>query len=218
MSTSELFLFVSSGNQVVNPKVLGGLALVVDGAKRYSIFSSAISTNTGVKWSVSGNWSAGNTVQLKLTTQFWTGVDLYGGSLVHHSDGAQTLEIPLENSFRTFYVRLDQAPTANVTVTLDKNFTQCSACGKEYHGDVNAANVSPKTLTFTASNWRDGQEVRVTAVPDSDSVHEHLGIWANVSIADSADSDDPYRKPDRVNGVWVTIHDGTDNGTNHGGL
>ena len=45
----------------------------------------------------------------------------------------------------------------------------------------------------------------VTGVPDSDSVHEHLLVLAKVSIASGADTDDPYRNPERVNGVWVTI-------------
>ncbi len=72
-------------------------------------------------------------------------------------------------------------------------------------GDVNTATVSPKTLTFTTENWNEGQTVTVTGVPDSDSVHEHLLVLAKVSIASGADTDDPYRNPERVNGVWVTI-------------
>ena len=162
--------------------------------------------------------SVGDTVQLKLVREYWTGVDLYGGGMTHDADGYQDLVITSESGSNTFMVRLDQAPTANVTITLQKNFTQCSACGKTYHGDVNAATVSPTTLTFTTSDWNTGQEVTVTGVADSDTVHEHLGIWANVSIASGAAATDPYRNPDRVNGVWVTIHDGSDNGSNHGGL
>ena len=169
-------------------------------------------SNTGVSWS-------GGAVQVKLTAPYWTGVDLYGGGLVHSSDGYQDLVITNENGgTNTFLVRLDQAPTANVTVTLQKNFTPCSGCGKTYHGDVNAATVSPTTLTFTTSNWQTGQAVTVTGVPDSDSVHEHLGIWAYVSIASGADTNDPYRNPERVNGIWVTVHDGSDDGSSHGGL
>ena len=182
--------------------------------------ANASASDTTLFWTNPGlSWSVGDTVEVKLTGgPYWTGVDLYGGGLVHHSDGAQTLDITSESGSNNFLVRLDQAPTANVTITLQKNFTQCSGCGREYHGDVNAATVSPKTLTFTTSNWQTGQTVTVTGVPDSDSVHEHLGIWAVVSIASGADSDDPYRNPERVNGVWVTIRDGSDAGSDHGGL
>ena len=186
----------------------------------FRLANAAFTTgNTVAIWANTGlNWAVGQlTVQLKLAAPYWTGVDLYGGGLVHHSDGAQTMDID-ENGAGTFLVRLDQAPTANVTITLQKNFSQCSACGREYHGDVNAATVSPKTLTFTPSNYSTGRAVRVTGVPDSDTVHEHLGIWARVSIASGANSDDPYHNPERVNGIWVTIHDGSDDGSSHGGL
>ena len=162
--------------------------------------------------------TANQQVPVKLVHSPWTGVDLYGGGMVHHSDGAQTLDITSESGSNTFMVRLDQAPTANVTVTLQKNFTQCFGCGDEYHGDVNAVTVSPTTLTFTPSNYSTGQSVTVTGVADSDSVHDHVLILANVSIASGANSDDPYRNPHRVNGVWVTVHDGSDDGSSHGGL
>ena len=183
--------------------------------------SNATFTNsdTTANWSNSGlSWTQGQQVNLKLTAPYWTGVDLYGGGMVHHSDGAQTLDITSESGSNTFLVRLDQAPTANVTITLQKNFTRCSACGEEYHGDVNAATVSPTTLTFTPSNYSTGQSVTVTGVADSDSVHDHVLILAYVSIASSANANDPYRNPDRVNGVWVTVHDGSDDGSSHGGL
>ena len=152
-----------------------------------------------------------------MVKRYWTGVDLYGGDLVHDADGYQTLDITSEGGVSFFNVRLDQAPTANVTITLQKNFTQCSACGKEYHGDVNAVIVEPKTLTFTPSNWQTGQGVTVDGVPDSDSVHEHVLILAYVST-DATDTNDPYRNPERVNGVWVTVWDGSDDGSSHGGL
>ena len=199
--------------------MLNRYSLYIDGT-RFNVSDSDYGCGSAgcASWSNPGlNWSVGDTVQLKLVRHIWTGVDLYGGGLVHHSDGAQTMDID-GNGGSTFKVRLDQAPTANVTITLEKNFTECSGCGKEYHGDVNAATVSPKTLTFTPSNWQTGQSVTVTGVPDSDTVHEHVLILAKVSIASGADDGDPYRNPDGVNGVWVTIHDGSDDGSDHGGL
>lgn len=193
---------------------IGGVRTsLADAVVAFSLLSPSAASQSSV-----AAISVGSTVQLRLVREYWTGVDLYGGGMVHHSDGAQTLDITSESGSNTFLVRLDQAPTANVTITLQKNFTQCSACGDEYHGDVNAATVSPTTLTFTPSNYSTGQSVTVTGVPDSDSVHDHVLILAYVSIAGGANSDDPYRNPDRVNGVWVTVHDGSDDGSSHGGL
>ena len=206
-------------DKVFPAHIKSGGTLYVDG----SAFRLADATlggdgNKVASWANTGlSWSVGQTVELRLTAPYWTGVDLYGGGLVHSSDGAQTL-VTSESGSNFFLVRLDQAPTANVTVTLKKNFTNCSGCGKEYHGDVNAATVSPTTLTFTPSNYSTGQTVTVTGVADSDAVHDHVLVWAFVSIAGGADSDDPYRSPERVNGVWVTVWDGSDNGSDHGGL
>ena len=206
-------------DKVIPAHIKSSGTLYVDGSAFRLADASLGGSNKVATWANIGlSWSAGDTVQLRLTAPHWTGVDLYGGGLVHSSDGAQTLDITSESGSNTFLVRLDQAPTANVTVTLKKNFTNCSGCGKEYHGDVNAATVSPTTLTFTPSNYSTGQTVTVTGVPDSDAVHDHVLVWAFVSIASGADSDDPYRSPERVNGVWVTVWDGSDNGSDHGGL
>ena len=210
----------SFGNDI--PDSFKRLTLYVGGVRvslaDADIIVSTILTPSAASQSSVSALSVGGTVSLRLVREYWTGVDLYGGGMVHHSDGAQTLDITSESGSNTFLVRLDQAPTANVTVTLQKNFTRCSACGDEYHGDVNAATVSPTTLTFTPSNYSTGQSVTVTGVADSDSVHDHVLILAYVSIAGGANSDDPYRNPDRVNGVWVTVHDGSDDGSSHGGL
>ena len=199
LTSKELKLFLNSGSQVASPNVLRGLALVVDG-KRYSLFSATIDGNNGATWSVSENWSAGDTVQLKLTTQFWTGVDLYGGGLETHSDGAVTLDVT-KSSGNTFMVKLTQAPTAEVTITFSKLAT---AFGID---DFDAVTVSPETLTFTTSNWQTGQGATVSATTDA-AVGDSIIITAKVSIASSADSDDPYRNPDRRNGFVVTVKAG----------
>ena len=70
------------------------------------------------------------------------------------------------------------------------------------HGDVNAAIVSPKTLTFTSTNWSQAQTVSVTGVRDGNSDHEHLYIMASPS---STDTD--YASPDAVESVFVTVSD-----------
>ena len=46
------------------------------------------------------------------------------------------------------------------------------------------------------------------------SAQEEQSAAATVQVSNF----DPYRKPERVNFVWVTIHDGSDRGNNHGGL
>ncbi len=55
--------------------------------------------------------------------------------------------------------------------------------------------------------------------PDGDSVHEHFQalVWVS-STAVGADSDDPFRSPDAALGVCVTVTDGSDDGSSHGGL
>ena len=89
-SAANLKLFVGSGSQTVSPNVLRGLVLVVDG-KRYSFFSATIDINNGATWSVSENWSVGDTVQLKLVPPYWTGVEFYSG-VTRDADGYQHKE------------------------------------------------------------------------------------------------------------------------------
>ena len=200
--------------------VLQRYQLYVDGTP-FSVSDGSVQggSSRDVSWSNAGlSWSAGDTVELKLTRPTFIGVELFGGDLdTSNPDRAPELTIA-EGGSGTFMVKLTQAPTANVTITLEKNFTPCAGCGNEWHGDVDSATVSPKTLTFTTSNWQTGQTVTVTGVADDDSVHEHVLILAGVSIASGADSDDPYRSPDALNGVWVIVTDGSDDGSQHGGL
>ena len=141
--------------------------------------------------------SAGDTVQLKLVQEYWTGVDLYGGNMVHTSDGAQYMDIN-QGSVRTFKVRLDQAPTANVTITFSKLATGFGI------DDFDAVDPDPETVTFTTSNWQTGQDVAVVASGDA-AVGDSIIISARVSIAGSAAATDPYRNPARRNGFVVTV-------------
>ena len=196
-SAANLKLFVGSGTQTVSPNVLRGLVLVVDG-KRYSFFSATIDINNGASWSVSENWSVGDTVQLKLVPPYWTGVEFYSG-VTRDADGYQHKELA-EGTVATFDVRLTQAPTATVTVRIGK----LSTFGID---DSDAVSVSPETLTFTTSNWQDDQFVLVTSHTDADADDDRIILAAFVSIAAGANVDDPYRLPDRVNGFVVTVID-----------
>ena len=144
-------------------------------------------------------WMVGDTVDLKVVKRYWTGVDLYGGDLDLHSDGALTMDVrKTTNGSGTFMVRLTQPPTANVTITFSKLAT---AFGID---DFDAFTVSPETLTFTTENWQTGQEATVSAAPDA-AGGDSIIITANVSIAAGANTFDPYHNPDRVNGFVVTV-------------
>ena len=175
--------------------------------------------NDRVFWNSSISWTQGDTVELRLERGPWfVGVEFFGGDTSTASDGLVELQVS-EDGTATFQVRLTQAPTANVTVGLDRNFTPCAGCGQTYHGNRDAATLSKQSLTFTPSNYSTGQMVTVTGVADTDSVHDHVNILASpVTIASSASDGDPYRTPERFAGMWVTITDGTDTGTQHGGL
>ena len=150
--------------------------------------------------------SAGDTVELKLVREIWTGVDLYSDpddDLVHIQQGAdkgaQYMDITKTKS-GTFKVRLDQAPTATVTITIGKLSTGFGI------DDFDAFTVSPETLTFTTENWQTGQGVTVSAAPGA-AVGDSIIIAAAVSI-NTTDTNDPYRNPARRNGFVVTVKTG----------
>ena len=180
-------------------------ALLVDGV--YFRFADASAVGTGSRWSSPGiTWSVGNSVELKLVKRYWTGVDLYNGDadddLELHSDGALTMDVTkAADGSGTFKVRLTQAPTANVTITFSKLAT---AFGID---DFDAVTVSPETLTFSTSNWQTGQEATVSATTDA-AGGDSIIISAAVSIAGTANANDPYRNPDRRNGFVVTVKAG----------
>ena len=74
-------------------------------------------------------------------------------------------------------------------------------------------------MTFTSSNWDAGQTVTVTGVADDDSVHEHFLVLVRVSsIAGGANEGDPFRSPEGASGVYVTVTETGDDGSQHGGL
>ena len=171
------------------------------GNSQFALSGSTLDSKALV-WNNSGlSWSAGDTVELKLSGPYWTGVDLYGGDMVHQADGYQYMDLN-EGNNGTFRVRLDQAPTAEVTITIGKLSTF-------EIDDFDAATVSPQTLTFTTSNWQTGQSVTVTAATDGDGDDDRIIISARVSIASGAGADDPYRNPERVNGFVLTVTDTT---------
>ena len=172
------------------------LTLHVDGKSFPLAGNRATAQATG--WTNTGlSWTAGQQVQVRLTAREWTGVELSSAGFVPSDEWwVHDLLVP-EGGSETFGIKLTQQPTANVTINLWKNTSP-----EWLHGDVNAATVSPATLTFTSTNWSQAQTVTVTGVQDDDSDHEHLSILAQVS---STDTD--YRRPDFYESVFVTVTD-----------
>ena len=140
----------------------------------------------------------GDSVELKVVRRYWTGVEFYSG-VTRDADGYQYMNLN-EGVVGSFDVRLTQAPTATVTVRIGK----LSTFGID---DFDAVSFSPETLTFTTSNWQDDQLVLITAHTDADADDDRIIVAAFVSIAGSANANDPYRLPDRVNGFVLTVID-----------
>ncbi len=210
-------------NKTIPANLKSDLTLYIDAipfAAADAVSSTRANTNDTLTWSNTGvSWSVGQKVDVWLRAPAFAGVELFGGDLdASDSHSAPTLVVA-EGGSATFQVKLTQAPTANVTVSVARGQIRCAGCGGNWHDDVNAGTVSPASLTFTASNWSSGQTVTVTGVADDDGVHEHFQALVRVSsVASGADSDDPFRSPKASLGVYVTVTDGADDGSQHGGL
>ena len=99
---------------------------------------------------------------------------------------SETLAVT-EGGSGTFTVALSADPGASTTVTLVRTqyfSPDDGASGQVW--DLNAAAVSPETLTFTSGssgNWGTAQTVTVTAPEDADSCHERLVVLVLKSSA-----------------------------------
>ena len=204
-------------------KFRSDLSLSIDGMS-FPLADASVATlsvmGDASDWANTGlSWSAGDTVQVKITRPTFTGVELFGGDLVtSNAASAPTLTVA-EGGSATFQVKLVQQPTpntANVTVSVGLGQSRCAGCGGNQHDDINAGTVSPKTMTFTASNWNSGQTVTVTGVADDDSVHEHFLALVWVSSSTSTTTGDPFGAPEGALGAYVTVTDGSDDGSLHG--
>ena len=81
-----------------------------------------------------------------------------------------TLDVD-EGGTAMYTVKLDTAPTGDVTVAITSN-------------DPEAATVSPDTLTFTSQNWATAQTVTVMGVEDIDRDDESVTLSNNPSGAE----------------------------------
>ena len=100
-----------------------------------------------------------------------------------------------EGESQTFTYRLLEAPSGTVTVDFS-TFVQSEPYGRPgYTWDAQAVSVSPRTLTFTPSNWYTPQVVTVTSQTDGDNTSEQ----AIIVIMSSA--------PGSYSGIHVTVDD-----------
>ena len=76
-----------------------------------------------------------------------------------------------EGGTATYTVKLNTAPTGNVTVAITSS-------------DTGAATVDPAMLTFTPTDWNTAQTVRVTGVLDSDQDNESVTLRNDPSGAE----------------------------------
>ena len=122
---------------------------------------------------------------------------------------SETLTVT-EGGSGAFTVALSADPGANTTVTLAKTQYNQPGVGQRGHRwNVNAASLSPETLTFTAGtsgNWGTAQTVTVTAPEDADSCHEQLVVLV------LSGGEPVGGTSNAVAGVFVTVTD-NDGGT-----
>ena len=140
----------------------------------YSLAGASVAqSGSQFTWVSQHRWSVGDTVTLSLKAPR---PPTYGVAL-----STETLAITEGSAGSgTFTVALPADPGASTTVTLFKTQYNQPGIGAPRHvWDLDAADVSPETLTFTAGssgNWGTAQTVTVTAPEDADSCHEQLVI------------------------------------------
>ena len=194
-----------------------GIAVRV-GTSEFAIANATLSNNgQRATWSSSGlNFSGGNsrTVTLSLTAPRPSGVVLSTETLAINEDSVGS---------DTFTIALADDPGTSTTVTLVRTqFFQNDYGESDRVWDLNAATVSPETLTFTSSNYSEAQTVTVSGVEDLDGCDEQLLILVLVQTAAGSGSENPEYTPvggsgNSVTGVFVTVDD-DDSGQGCGGV
>ena len=140
-------------------------------------------THSAMYWhGVSLNWPRGAVMEISIVPSrdyligddF--GVELSYGGRDFTVEGLK-LELPAEDASDTFRVRLTEDPgTTTITVNL-LTMVQSAPYGAPGHNwNYAAANIAPKTITFTTGNWNSFQDVTVAGVPDGDYSPEQLII------------------------------------------
>ena len=140
-------------------------------------------TQSAMHWhNVIINWPRGAVMEISIvpTRDYLIGDDFgveisYGGR--DFTVEGLKLELPAEDASDTFQVRLTEDPGGTaITVNL-LTLVQSAPYGAPGHNwNYAAANITPKTITFTTSNWNSFQDVTVAGVPDGDYSPEQLII------------------------------------------
>ena len=156
-----------------------------------------------------GNVQVTDTVTITLEGNPATDVASFGGHISGDAVNVGTVTNPTgggtsqyismhfagEGESQTFTYRLLEAPSGTVTVDFS-TFVQSEPYGRPgYTWDAQAVSVSPRTLTFTPSNWYTPQVVTVTSQTDGDNTSEQ----AIIVIMSSA--------PGSYSGIHVTVDD-----------
>ena len=176
-------------------------------------FADAVYTDSNKKasWDDTGSlWGAFAEVLFSVTapgTPLPTGVEISKTSLAIGED--------VSTGSGTFTVALSDDPGADTTVTLVRTQYYQSQYGSSRHvWDLNAASVSPETLTFTAGasgNYATAQTVTVTGVEDADQENEQLLILVLVQTAAANNNERAHYTPvgssRTVAGIHVTVAD-----------
>ncbi len=156
--------------------------LIVGGVPLDFVYDEDI-TQFAMHWfDVSLNWPRGHLMEISIvpTRDYLIGDDFgvelsYGGR--DFAVEGLKLELPAEDASDTFRVRLTEDPgSATITVNL-LTMVQSAPYGAPGHNwNYAAANITPKTITFTTGNWNSFQDVTVAGVPDGDYSPEQLII------------------------------------------
>lgn len=112
---------------------------------------------------------------------------------VRVSNISRVMEEPSPSASATdgdFQVKLRTAPTANVTIPINDTFDSVNANNRE-------GSASPKTLTFTTTNYSTPQSVKVTAIDDLEI--DGVKVYT-VEVGKTSSSDSEYNgiKPRNV--------------------
>ena len=189
-----------------------GFTLYVDGTAYVGTDATTTSQGAIATWSSAVDWSGGSAVRRSCTAPpSPTGVAL-------STDRLDTTE----GSSTTFTVALTDDPGADTTVKLvrtqyfPRTYFQPEDIGEARHRwNLNAATLSPATLTFTSGssgNYATAQTITVTGVEDADTCDEQLFILVLVQTTTGSDTESPDYTPvggsaNVVTGVFVTIND-----------
>ena len=185
------------------------------GNRQFTLATATVNSSA-LSWSSTGlSWSANQQVQLSLTVAPpSSGVDL----------STETLAITEGSSGSgTFTVALGYDSGTDTTVTLVRTqYFQADIGQSGHRWKLNAATLSPETLTFTAGssgNYATAQSVMVTGVEDCDNRDDQLVILVLVQTAARTGDDSAEYRPvsGAVTGVFVTIND-DETGSGCGGL